>query len=295
MKRILGFFTILVSCLTLAQSHRFYYELTFKPHKDSAKVQKEVMSLDIDKNKSIYQAYQMVQMDSLLEVSIENMKKTGVMMDTKQFENQKKGSFAHRISKNNPIKEILYSDFLGTDSYSYKEQPNFNWKITSDKSKIGEYNAQKASTEYGGRKWTAWFSTDLPFQDGPYKFYGLPGLIVKIEDEGKNYSWELKGNKQIKKIADELYFQSMMKQSPIGNKTMEVSKEKFNEKYEAYKKDPLASVRQMLTQLPPEAQVQISGAGGQSVSQMMRDAEKQMKEELARVNNSIEIPVVKTK
>ena len=76
---------------------------------------------------------------------------------------------------------------------------------------------------------------------------------------------------------------------------MEVSKEKFNEKYEAYKKDPLASVRQMLTQLPPEAQVQISGAGGQSVSQMMRDAEKQMKEELARVNNSIEIPVVKTK
>jgi GLPGLI family protein len=40
-------------------------------------------------------------------------------------------------------------------------------------------------------------STDIPFQDGPYKFYGLPGLIVKIEDEEKLFM-AVSGNKTVK-------------------------------------------------------------------------------------------------
>ena len=31
--------------------------------------------------------------------------------------------------------------------------------------KIGEFNAQKAETNFAGRKWIAWFTTDIPFQD----------------------------------------------------------------------------------------------------------------------------------
>jgi GLPGLI family protein len=80
--------------------------------------------------------------------------------------------------------------------FGYDDPVKFTWNIQPEKQKIGEYNTQKATTEFGGRKWTAWFSSDIPFQDGPYKFYGLPGLIVKIEDDEKNYSWMLSGNKR---------------------------------------------------------------------------------------------------
>ena len=45
----------------------------------------------------------------------------------------------------------------------------------------------KAVTEFAGRKWTAWFTEELPFQDGPYKFRGLPGLIVKLEDATQSH------------------------------------------------------------------------------------------------------------
>jgi hypothetical protein len=37
----------------------------------------------------------------------------------------------------------------------------------------------------------AWFAPELPYSDGPYKFNGLPGLIVKIADTRNQYVFEL--------------------------------------------------------------------------------------------------------
>lgn len=51
--------------------------------------------------------------------------------------------------------------------------------------------------ESGGRQWIAWFTNEIPFQDGPFKFYGLPGLIVKLEDSEDYHKFLLKGNQTI--------------------------------------------------------------------------------------------------
>ncbi|MGV4529341.1 GLPGLI family protein [Ornithobacterium rhinotracheale] len=44
------------------------------------------------------------------------------------------------------------------------------------------YAVQKATTQYGGRNWVAWFAKDIPFAYGPYIFGGLPGLILEVYD-----------------------------------------------------------------------------------------------------------------
>lgn len=276
------FFFALINAQNTA--NRFFYELTYKPNKDSAKVEKEIMSLDIDKNKSVYQSYELIGMDSLANVMIQKAMKSGNMPDEKSLSNRKSTQFLHRIFKNYPIQEIVYKDQILMDYYSYRENPGISWKIADEKQKIGAYTTQKATTDFGGRKWIAWFTTEIPFQDGPYKFYGLPGLIVKIEDEAKNYSWELKGNRKIDQIKDTLYTETLIKQSGISS-SKEISKEKFLEKYEQYKNDPLAGMKQMLSQLPAEVKL----PDGDSMSQKMREAEKRMKEELQKNNNSIEI------
>jgi hypothetical protein len=69
----------------------------------------------------------------------------------------------------------------------------------------------------------------------------------------------------------------------------EITKEKFTEKYEQYKKDPLAGMRQMLGQIPSDVKL----SDESSLSKEMREAEKQMKENLAKNNNSIELQVKK--
>ncbi|MGV4415161.1 GLPGLI family protein [Chryseobacterium sp. T1] len=74
------------------------------------------------------------------------------------------------------------------DTYQYKEeQPVFNWKLEQDIKVILGYTCHKASTVFRGRKYVAWYANDLPINNGPYLFNGLPGLILEIEDTKDNY------------------------------------------------------------------------------------------------------------
>ncbi|XJR87548.1 GLPGLI family protein [Elizabethkingia anophelis] len=71
------------------------------------------------------------------------------------------------IEKDYPKQNITLKNRIGRDQYSYSEIQPFQWKILNETAKIGEYNTQKAETQYGGRTWYAWFTTEVPFQDGP--------------------------------------------------------------------------------------------------------------------------------
>lgn len=56
---------------------------------------------------------------------------------------------------------------------------------------ITNYKLQKAEAIWGGRKWIAWFSIEIPVSEGPYKFRGLPGLIFEIKDTNNNFNYTL--------------------------------------------------------------------------------------------------------
>lgn len=49
---------------------------------------------------------------------------------------------------------------------------------------------------FRGRSYKAYFTNDIPITIGPWKFNGLPGLIVYIEDEQGIYTWELTSIKE---------------------------------------------------------------------------------------------------
>lgn len=289
MKNLFSIFFIALFAIANAQdsketANRFFYELTYSPNKDSLeKKNKEMMILDITKDKSIYRDYLAVSQDSLLKAEVEAMQKAGVFKDLSKTLKQPK--FSHIITKTYPSMETSYADYILQDKVNYKESKPFVWNISAEKAKIGEYNTQKATTSFAGRNWTAWFTTEIPFQDGPYKFSGLPGLIVKVEDDAKNYSWELKGNKKIEDYSPESYSEKLMKQFGQGKNNLEVSREKFEQMYAAYKKDPFGSIRSQLSQIPADAKM----PDGTSMSQMMRDAEEKLKKHLKENNNSIEL------
>lgn len=283
MKKLSLIFILAFGILAQAQVNRFFYELSFKPKKDSAKIEKGMMVLDISPEKSLYRDYLMVSQDSIIQDAVEKMRRSGTFHDISKM--VKSPKFAHKITKIYPISEVIYGERILRDDISYKDKVNFDWKITNESSKIGAYEVQKATTDFAGRKWTAWFSTDLPFQDGPYKFYGLPGLIVKIEDEGKNYSWVLQGNKKLTELVEETYSEKIGKQMGQGGSKLEVSRAKFDEMYAAYKKDPFASMRPQLAQMPANFKL----PDGTTLSERIKQEEIRLKEFLNRNDNAIEL------
>jgi GLPGLI family protein len=63
--------------------------------------------------------------------------------------------------------------------------PLIDWRIVSGEKHIGNFNCKRAVTTFRGRNYEAWFTPEIPLKNGPWKFYGLPGLILEVYDKGK--------------------------------------------------------------------------------------------------------------
>lgn len=114
----------------------------------------------------------------------------------------------YRIYKNYPGKGLM--SFTAYDDKNYKvDQPmKMNWKLDVQKDTvIFGYSCQMARTSYAGREWVAWYSPQIPLADGPYKFNGLPGLILKISDTKKQHCFTLNAIKEV------TYNQAILKQT----------------------------------------------------------------------------------
>jgi len=98
----------------------------------------------------------------------------------------------NRLYKNYPERKMTFSDWVSPNNLKYDEDINiFSWQLTGDTTSIKEYKAHKATCNFGGRNWIAWFCPDIPYNNGPYKFNGLPGLILNIRDTRNHYVFEL--------------------------------------------------------------------------------------------------------
>jgi GLPGLI family protein len=77
-----------------------------------------------------------------------------------------KGTVADIVTKTYPNYETFLSTFIDGTKYKVSDNKKIDWKIGTETQKIMNYTAQKATATFGGRDWTAWFTTDLPFPDG---------------------------------------------------------------------------------------------------------------------------------
>lgn len=288
MKKLFSIFLIMLFAFANAQdtketANRFFYELTFKPKKDSARLDKLITILDITPKKSIYQDFTIPAQDSIIKVAVEEMEKKKVWRDVSKMIKMPK--FSYKIVKTYPEMKEQYIDRVSMNLFGYDDAVKFDWNILPEKQKIGAYNTQKATTEFGGRKWTAWFSSDIPFQDGPYKFYGLPGLIVKIEDDEKNYSWMLSGNKKIENYDELSYSDKINAKYGISNTVTPTTKEKFKKAYASFKQDPMAEIRQRIT---PEMMNMKMPGSDVTIGEALKTQEKVTKDFFNATDNSIE-------
>lgn len=86
--------------------------------------------------------------------------------------------------------------------------PALDWVFRNEETDtIIGYECRKATTEFAGRQYTAWFTPEIPLPFGPYKFGSLPGLILKIEDGERQFVWEAVGFQRTKSPIMEYTYQ----------------------------------------------------------------------------------------
>ena len=109
------------------------------------------------------------------------------------------------VYKNYPEGKMTVTDATGVEDVMYIDSLNIQqWQITDSTKTVLGYLTQKAECFFRGRHWTAWFSPDIPISDGPWKFGGLPGLIMEVYDRGRQYYFGMVG---IEKVANApIYF-----------------------------------------------------------------------------------------
>jgi GLPGLI family protein len=108
---------------------------------------------------------------------------------------------------------------------------SLSWELLPDTLTVAGYPCQKARCFFSGRHYEAWFTTAIPVSDGPWKFSGLPGLILKIQDTQKHYQFECTG------------LRNLSNPTPIGleeKSYIVVSKKDFFKVEKRFNEDPIA-------------------------------------------------------
>ena len=104
------------------------------------------------------------------------------------------GRYWAYIYKNFNGQECKEYDYFDIERWKYSEELKTpEWTITDSVKTIIGYECIKATTDFKGRQWTAWFAPEIPISDGPWKLHGLPGLILEAYDKSHDYEFEAKG------------------------------------------------------------------------------------------------------
>ncbi len=259
-RRLLFFF--ILHCLTYiySQNKIFRYDLEYKPNplKDSIALEKTI--LDVKDHISVFRSEREKKSDSLTAL-------TGFGLGRKmRFEDQ-------FYTKKNPSENEVFKSIqtVFSDIFFIRINDKLNWEILPEKSKIANFEVQKAKVTYGGRNWTAWFTVEIPIQDGPYIFHGLPGLIVKISDDRNDYNFSLT---EIKNGTVTIYYR---------NKGSELTWEQFQTLAANHYSDPFVRIKSM------GVPVKKDDGAGHAVSMNIKEESERLKKIIRENNNPVEL------
>lgn len=149
---------------------------------DVASVVTDRMVLQVGYGLSKFASYRAMQIDSLLRTSTADQIKANPARYV--------GGETFSVYKNYPSGKFTTIDKIATDWFLVEEPvPTQEWTMSDETKEILGYKCRKATCDFRGRKYTAYFTDEIPVADGPWKFGGLPGFIMQVTDAAHHYSF----------------------------------------------------------------------------------------------------------
>ncbi|MDL2255007.1 GLPGLI family protein [Parabacteroides sp. OttesenSCG-928-G06] len=209
----------------------------------------ETMMLTVGKTSSRFFSYSKHMADSLLAEAQANNASQEMMVEIMK---QYVPKVTYQLFKNYPSGKVTTLDRLAMSNFRCEEENERpEWEILPDTGTIASYPCQKAVCRFKGREYEAWFTTEIPRGEGPWKLYGLPGLILKAADTRGHYTFECTAIHQA--AGEDILFP--------GKEYEPVKRKDLNKIYERYAMDPVG----FITSMAPNVTVKIRTQDGQSM------------------------------
>lgn len=169
---------------------KVYYDVKFvKDTADHASVCKDLQRLDIGYNYTYCYSRLLHINDSLRTIAYEKDENYPSKLDENNVLHEE--ILTNTKTKTLNVRRRMYYNYT---NLCYNEAaPKIEWKLENGSKTIIGYQCKKASCTFRGRKYTAWYTPDIPIYSGPYKFAGLPGLIMQISSDDNDYIWTCVG------------------------------------------------------------------------------------------------------
>ena len=128
--------------------------------------------------------------ESILNDQFTEQQKKGAEKMSIDLSNFTKTGTTVNYYRNSSSNVITYTDQLFMDSYLVDDTVNMQWELQKDTITLVGYFCNKAHTTFRGRNYSAWYTTQIPMPFGPYKFGGLPGVILFIKEDKGNFDFQ---------------------------------------------------------------------------------------------------------
>lgn len=184
----------------------------------------EEMVLYIGQDASLYKTYTIRRIQQHMRKQLDDPAFDGNLMIAGQSNSSSESYYFRHKGKG-----LVKAYNLAGSTYLVEEEfPQMDWKIMNESKEIAGFMAQKATTRFKGREYEVWFTTEIPFNVGPWKLHGLPGLILEAYDSRGEVSFKVIG-------LEEDQEEETLALPPNGIKT---SKKALDKLIDAYSKDP---------------------------------------------------------
>lgn len=216
---IIFFFFVFNLAFSQTTTIRYIYELK---HESSSKL----YVLDINEKSVKFYKHDFLVVDSLYNVYKDPYKVQNVLFasDLAIIKNKSENQFI----------ELKSFDLL--DFYLVKEEAiKQEWKIEKETKNEDAFSLQKATLNYKGRNWIAWFNPDIPLPYGPYKFQGLPGLIFELYDSENIFHFNLIKSQKL----DSVFDTSNFLENDFDIKRRIINEMQYNKMLKEYYMNPL--------------------------------------------------------
>jgi len=185
--------------------------------------------------------------------------------------------FQYQAEKKRFIKEFLVRNYLYEESLE-----DIGWNLTTETKLFDKINTQKASATFKGREWEVWFAPDIPFETGPWKLHGLPGLIIEAYDKNREIEFLFNGFESVNtsvnaQIKDENLNYDKTTAIKLPQKVIKVTEDEISKIKDSMYKNPKGFTM---------AQLMATGGFADDANDMLGMSYKQ-------INNPIELPEVR--